>query len=114
MWRSEKVIGRGFCSVLLDDDRFSIERPQPVINNHRKDFGAETDVFKDVSAFINQGLFARIRARMDAIASASSSPVSFDDQYINVPMISNENKSHFDYDQVNNCSIVKIFHVVKF
>ncbi|CAF3940613.1 unnamed protein product, partial [Rotaria sp. Silwood1] len=37
-----------------------------------------------------------------ASSNSSDTPLSFDDQYINVPLLSNTKKSHFDYDEEFN------------
>lgn len=69
---------------------------------------SESDVFKTVSPTNENGFFANIRARMEAASAAANSsntPLSFDDQYINAPLLMNAKKTHFDYDDVC-CTIV--------
>ncbi|CAF0754772.1 unnamed protein product [Adineta steineri] len=101
IWRSEKILGRGLCSALIDYKRMNTEEVHPVKRHNRNDTCSETDVFKNVSKSSEQGFFANMRARMEAAKTASSNntPISFDDQYVNVPLLANTRKTHFDYDE---------------
>jgi hypothetical protein len=102
MWRSEKILGRGLCSSLIDYKRMNIEEPHLVKPHNRNDTCSASDVFKDINKPNQQGFFANIRARMEAASAANSNdtPLSFDDQYINAPLLANTKKTHFDYDEV--------------
>ncbi|CAF2396824.1 unnamed protein product [Rotaria sp. Silwood2] len=102
MWRSEKVLGRGSCSSSIDYDHINIGEARLVKPYNRTNTCSESDIFKDVNKSKENGFFANIRARMEATAASTNSsdtPISFDDQYINVPLLSNAKKSHFDYDE---------------
>jgi hypothetical protein len=97
-------VGRGLCSASIDYDRLQLEPARPVTAHRRNDMGSESDVFKDVRKSNEITLFATIRARMEAAAAAghiSPSPASFDDQFINPPLLINRTKTHFDYDEVH-------------
>ncbi|CAF0900169.1 unnamed protein product [Adineta ricciae] len=104
MWRAEKILGRGLCSSAIDFKRMNIEEPLPIKPHRRNDTCSESDVFKDVNKSSIQGFFAAARERMEAATTAIAegsgynTPMSFDDQYINVPALSNTKKTHFDYD----------------
>ena len=103
MWRAEKILGRGLCSSAIDFKRMNIEQPLPVRPHRRNDTCSESDVFKDVNKSSIQEFFAAARERMEAATiggSGCNTPMSFDDQYINVPALSNTKKTHFDYDEV--------------
>ncbi|CAM4756921.1 unnamed protein product [Rotaria magnacalcarata] len=105
MWRSEKVLGRGLCSSAIDYNDMNIGETRLVRPYNRTHTCSESDVFKDVYKPKENGFFANIRTRMKADAAAinsNDSPTSFDDQYINVPILFNTKKSHFDYDEEFN------------
>jgi hypothetical protein len=102
MWRSEKILGRGLCSSSIDYKRMNIEEARPFKPHARNGSSSDSDVFKDVNKSNDQGFFATMRARMEAATAANSSdtPLSFDDQYVNAPLLANTKKTHFDYDEV--------------
>ncbi|CAF0894236.1 unnamed protein product [Rotaria sordida] len=105
MWRSEKVLGRGLCSSSIDYNHMNIGEGHLVKPYSRTNTYSESDAFKDIDTSKENGYFATMRARMEATAASTNSnntPISFDDQYINPPLLSNTKKSHFDYDEEFN------------
>lgn len=100
MWRSEKILGRGLCSSAINYNEMKLDDKRLVKPYVRTHSCSETDAFKAIDKPIENGYFATMRARMEATATSNDTPLSFDDQYINVPLLSNARKSHFDYDQV--------------
>ena len=101
LWRSEKILGRGLCSSSINYNQTNIDETRPVKPYKRSDTCSNSDIFKNVTNS-NENFFATIRARMEAAATAkpSDTPLSFDDQYINAPLLANSKKNHFDYDEV--------------
>ncbi|UJR28016.1 hypothetical protein I4U23_009276 [Adineta vaga] len=110
MWRAEKILGRGLCSSSIDYTRMNIEEIRSVKPHNRNDTCSESDVFKDVNKSSKQGFFAAMRERMEAASAAAAAaaaasvtgnetPLSFEDQSINVPLLINTRKSHFDHDE---------------
>jgi hypothetical protein len=84
----------------------NIKEACPVKPYNRNDTRSENDIFKNVNKCNESGFFANIRARMEAATAAANSsdtPLSFDDQYINAPLLINTKKTHFDYDEVCYC-----------
>jgi hypothetical protein len=81
----------------------NIEEARPIKPYNRNDTCSESDIFKNITNSNETGFFATIRARMEAAtaaANAGDTPLSFDDQYINAPLLANNKKTHFDYDEV--------------
>ncbi len=82
----------------------NIKEARSVKPYNRNDTCSATDIFKDVNKSYESGFFANIRARMEAATAAAANsndtPSSFDDRYINAPLLINTKKTHFDYDEV--------------
>ncbi len=79
----------------------NIKEARSIKPYNRNDTCSESDIFKNVNQGNENGFFANIRARMEAATNHSNdTPLSFDDQYINAPLLINTKKSHFDYDEV--------------
>jgi len=100
IWRTERVLGRGFCSSTIDYDQLKIEEIQPTKILTRSDSTVEIEAFKEIRREPGQCNFATIRARMEATsteatASVCPSPTSFDDS----STVKNTTKSHFDHDE---------------
>jgi hypothetical protein len=114
LWRTEKVLGRGLCSSAIDYNRMNIKEARAIKPYNRNDTCSESDIFKDVNKSNESGFFANIRARMKEAAASNSSdtPLSFQDQYINAPLLMNTKKTHFDYDEVRVVIII-IFKIKK-
>lgn len=77
----------------------NIHDNRPVRPHTRTSACSEADVFKPIGQLPVDGYFASARARMEAASSANPTPLSFDDQYINAPLLT-QNKTHFDFDEV--------------
>lgn len=107
LWRTEKVLGRGLCSSLIDYNHMKTKEACAIKPYTCRDTCSETDVFKTVKQTNEDGFFANIRARMEeasaaaaATANSSDTPLSFEERYINSPLLMNTKKTHFDYDDV--------------
>lgn len=111
IWRSEKILGRGLCSSSIDYNNMDVDDGRLVKPHESTNTCSEVDVFKNVNNSYENGFFAAIRARMEAQSALRSNdtPLSFDDQYINPPLLANTNKSHFDDDDVCICLEEKNF-----
>ena len=100
IWRSERVLGRGFCSASIDYDRLNIEEIQPRKIPSRTNSCGEIDAFKEIRAEPGQFNFATMRARMEAASAATStcaSPSNLDESMTVKTTIT---KNHFDHDEV--------------
>lgn len=100
LWRTEKVLGRGLCSSAIDYNRMNISQPRLVQPSHRKSACSESDVFKDIQQTHQTDFFANIRARMEASNKHNETSSSLEEQLINPPLLVNNKKSHFDYEEV--------------
>jgi len=84
----------------------NIKEARAIKPYNRNDTCSESDIFKNVNKSNESGFFANIRARMEAAAAevaastSNDTPLSFQDQYINAPLLINIKKTHFDYDEV--------------
>ena len=99
---SEKVLGRGSCSSSIDYNRIYIDKGRLVKPYNPGVTYSDSDVFKNITKVHQNEFFATIRARMEATSSKNFNDTSnsFDDQYVNAPLISKTKKTHFDYDEV--------------
>ena len=79
----------------------NITEARSVPPTHRKSTCSESDVFKDIQQTHRTEFFANIRARMEAAsAKLNDTPSNLEEQLISPPLLVNNKKSHFDYDEV--------------